>query len=159
MLEAWRGIRLRAAELGRQLVRDARQSRACRILMSIPGIGAITATSFTTAIEEPDNFRKSRSVGAWIGLTTRRYQSGEVDYDGHISRRGDRPLRGLLYEAAAVILTRSSTHSTLRTWGLQLRERIGFKRAAVAVARKLAVIMHTMLKTGELFNPNAGAAA
>jgi transposase len=159
MLEAWRGIRVRAAELGRQLVRDARQSRACRILMSIPGIGAITATSFTTAIEAPDNFRKSRSVGAWIGLTTRRYQSGEVDYDGHISRRGDRPLRGLLYEAAAVILTRSSINSTLRTWGLQLRERIGFKRATVAVARKLAVIMHTMLKTGELFNPNAGAAA
>jgi transposase len=159
MLEAWRGIRVRAAELGRQLVRDARQSQACRILMSIPGIGAITATSFTTAIEEPDNFRKSRSVGAWIGLTTRRYQSGEVDYDGHISRRGDRHLRGLLYEAAAVILTRSSTDSsTLRTWGLQLRQRIGFKRAAVAVARKLAVIMHTMLKAGELFNPNAGAA-
>ena len=159
MLEAWRGIRIRAAELGRQLVRDARQSQACRILMSIPGIGAITATAFTTAIERPDNFKKSRSVGAWIGLTTRRYQSGEVDYDGHISRRGDHHLRGLLYEAAAVILTRSSTDSTLRTWGLKLRERIGFKRAAVAVARKLAVIMHTMLKTGELFNPNAGATA
>jgi len=76
-----------------------------------------------------------------------------------LSRRGDCHLRGLLYEAAAVILTRSSIHSTLRTWGLQLRKRIGFKRAAVAVARKLAVIMHTMLKTGELFNPNAGAAA
>ncbi|MBB4383125.1 transposase [Bradyrhizobium sp. SBR1B] len=90
MLEAWRGIRIRAAELGRQLVRDARQSQACRILMSIPGIGVITATAFATAIEEPDNFKKSRSVGAWIGLTTRRYQSGEVDYDGHISRRGDR---------------------------------------------------------------------
>lgn len=140
MLEAWRGIRIRAAELGRQLVRDARESQACRILMSIPGIGAITATSFATAIEEPDNFRKFRSVGAWIGLTTRRYQSGEVDYDGHISRRGDRHLRGLLYEAAAVILTRSSTDSALRTWGRHLRERIGFKRAAVAVARKLAVI-------------------
>ena len=94
MLEAWRGIRIRAAELGRQLVRDARQSQACRILMSIPGIGAITATAFTTAIERPDNFKKSRSVGAWIGLTTRRYQSGEVDYDGHISRRGDCHLRG-----------------------------------------------------------------
>src|SRR6201987_2462736 len=79
MLEAWRGIRVRASELGRQLVRDARQSRACRILMSIPGIGAITATAFTTAIERPDNFKKSRSVGAWVGLTTRRYQSGEVD--------------------------------------------------------------------------------
>ena len=127
--------------------------------MSIPGIGAITATAFTTAIEEPANFKKSRSVGAWMGLTTRRYQSGEVDYDGHISRRGDAHLRGLLYEAATVILTRTSTDSTLRAWGLRLREKIGFKRAAVAVARKLAVIMHAMLKTGELFNPNAGAAA
>lgn len=157
ILEAWRGIRTRTAELGRQLVADARESQACRILMSIPGIGAITATSFATAIEDPGNFRKSRSVGAWIGLTTRRYQSGEVDYDGHISRRGDRHLRGLLYEAASVILTRSSAESTLRTWALQLRERIGFKRAAVAMARKLAVIMHTMLKTGELFDPKAGA--
>jgi transposase len=96
---------------------------------------------------------------AWIGLATHRYQSGKVDHDGHISRRGDGHLRALLYEAAAVILTRSSTHSTRRTWGLQLRERTGFKRAAVAVTRILAVIMHTMLKTGELFNPNAGAAA
>jgi transposase len=157
MLEAWRSMRIRAAELGRQLVAAARQSQACRILMSIPGVGTITATSFVTAIEEPDNFKKSRSVGAWLGLTTRRYQSGEVDYDGHISRRGDRHLRGLLYEAATVILTRSSTNSTLRTWGLKLRERIGFKRAAVAVARKLAVTMHAMLKTGELFDRNAGA--
>lgn len=139
MLEAWRSIRIRAAELGRQLVADARQSQACRTLMSIPGIGVITATSFVSAIEDPNNFKKSRSVAAWIGLTTRRYQSGEVDYDGHISRRGDRHLRGLLYEAAAVILTRCSSESSLRTWGLKLRERIGFKRAAVAVARKLAV--------------------
>lgn len=156
LLESWLGIRIRAAELGRQLVATARQNQACRILMSVPGIGAITATSFAAAIEDPGNFKKSRSVGAWIGLTTRRYQSGEVDYDGHISRRGDNHLRGLLYEAAAVILTRSSTDSSLRMWGLGLRERIGFKRAAVAVARKLAVIMHTMLKTGELFDPKAG---
>ena len=159
MLEAWRSMRIRAAELGRQLVAGARQSQACRILMSIPGVGAITATSFVTAIEEPDNFKKSRSVGAWLGLTTRRYQSGETDYDGHISRRGDRHLRGLLYEAATVILTRSSANSGLRTWGLKLRERIGFKRAAVAVARKLAVTMHTMLKAGEFFDRTAGATA
>ena len=70
-------MRLRAAELGRQLVADARQSEACRFLMSIPGVGTVTATSFTTAIEDPDNFKKSRSVGAWLGLTTRRYQSGK----------------------------------------------------------------------------------
>ncbi len=125
--------------------------------MSIPGIGAITATSFTTAIEDPANFRNSRSVGAWIGLTTRRYQSGEVDYDGHISRRGDAHLRGLLFEAATVVLTRTSAESALRTWGLKLRERIGFKRAAIAVARKLAVIMHAMLKSGQSFNREAEA--
>jgi transposase len=157
ILEAWRSLRIRATELGRQLLADARESQACRILMSIPGVGAITATSFATAIEEPDNFKTSRSVGAWLGLTTRRYQSGQVDYDGHISRRGDHHLRGLLYEAATVILTRNSADSTLRTWGLKLRERIGFKRAAVAVARKLAVMMHAMLKTGQLFDKAAGA--
>ncbi|MDK1390007.1 IS110 family transposase [Sinorhizobium sp. 8-89] len=159
LLDAWRSVRIRAADLGRQLIRDARESQACCLLMSVPGVGAITATSFVTAVEEPDNFRKSRNVGAWIGLTTRRHQSGEVDYDGHISRRGDNHLRGLLYEAASVILARSKKQSALRTWGLQLRERLGFKRAAVAVARKLAVIMHAMLKTGEFFDPNAGAAA
>lgn len=159
MLEAWRSLRIRAAELGRQLIGGARQSQACRILMSIPGVGAITAMSFATAVEEPANFKKSRSVGAWLGLTTRRYQSGQVDYDGHISRRGDHHLRGLLYEAATVILTRSSADSTLRAWGVRLRERVGFKRAAVAVARKLAVMMHAMLKTGELFDRSAGIGA
>lgn len=159
MLDAWRSVRTRAADLGRQLVSAARQSHSCRILTSIPGVGAITATSFATAIEDPNNFKKSRSVGAWIGLTSRRYQSGEVDYDGHISRRGDHHLRGLLYEAATVILTRSSADSSLRTWGLALRQRLGFKRAAVAVARKLAVIMHAKLKTGTFFDRTAGRAA
>ena len=159
MLEAWRSLRIRAAELGRQLIGGARRSQACRILMSIPGVGAITAMSFATAVEEPANFKKSRSVGAWLGLTTRRYQSGQVDYDGHISRRGDHHLRGLLYEAATVILTRSSADSTLRAWGVRLRERVGFKRAAVAVARKLAVMMHAMLTTGELFDRSAGIGA
>ena len=159
VLEAWRSMRLRAAELGRQLIAGARKSEACQLLMSIPGVGTVTATSFTTAIEDPNNFRKSRSVGAWLGLTTRRYQSGQVDYDGHISRRGDRHVRSLLYEAATVILTRSSAESGLRTWGLALKERLGFKRAAVAVARKLAVTMHAMLRSGEMFDRTAGATA
>lgn len=157
ILEAWRAMRTKAAELGRQLTASARHSQECQLLMSIPGVGVVTATTFTTAIEEPANFTKSRSVGAWIGLTTRRYQSGEVDYDGHISRRGDGNLRALLYEAATVILTRTYADSDLRTWGLKLREKLGFKRAAVAVARKLAVIMHAMLKSGEMFNRTAAA--
>ena len=123
--------------------------------MTIPGIGAITATAFVTAIENPANFSSSRSVAAWFGLTTRRYQSGEVDYDGHISRRGDAHMRGLLYEAATVLLTRSRVDSDLRAWGLKLRERLGFKRAAVVVARKLAVSMHAMLSFGQSYRAKA----
>jgi transposase len=152
VLEAWRAMRARVAELSKQLVVSARASEQCQLLSTIPGVGAVTASSFVAAIEDPANFKKSRSVGAWIGLTTKRYQSGEVDYDGHISRRGDNHLRGLLYEAATVILTRTMADSALRVWGLKLKEKIGFKKAAVAVARKLAVIMHAMLRTGELFD-------
>ena len=155
VLEAWCDMRTRAAEMTKMLLALARQCRACRLLMTIPGVGAITATSFATAIEDPSNFKNSRSVGAWLGLTTRRYQSGEVDYNGRISRRGDRHLRGLLYEAALVILTRSKVKSDLQTWALKLKERVGMKRAAVALARKLAVTMHAMLKTGFVFNPIA----
>ncbi|TAU45466.1 IS110 family transposase (plasmid) [Rhizobium leguminosarum] len=152
LLEAWRSLRLQAARLGKQLLAEARRNQQCQLLMSIPGVGAITATAYLTAVEDPANFKRSRSVGAWLGLTTRRYQSGEVDYDGHISRRGDTHVRSLLYEAAVVILTRSRADSDLRRWGTKLREKIGFKRSAVAVARKLAVIMHAMLRSGELFN-------
>jgi len=157
MLQAWRDIRLRVAELSKQLVAMANADQRCRLLTSIPGVGTVTATAFAAAVEDPTNFENSRAVGSWIGLTPKRYQSGEVDYDGHISRRGDGKLRTLLYEAASVILNRSSETSTLRTWALALKERLGFKRTAVALARKLAVVMHTMLKTGELFDPNAGA--
>ena len=154
LVDAWRDIRKHVANLDRQLLAAARNSKAAKLLMTIPGIGAITSLSFSSAIEDPDNFKRSRSVGAWLGLTTRRYQSGEIDYDGHISRRGDSHLRSLLYEAAMVMLTRTKSRndSNLKDWGLRLRERLGVKRAAVAVARKLAVIMHRMLKTGEPFN-------
>jgi transposase len=159
LLKAWRSLRMRAVDLARQLIVDARQSQTCRILMSIPGVGVIVATSFVSAIEDPNNFKTTRSVGAWLGLTTRRYQSGEVDYDGHISRRGDPRLRAPLAEAATVSLTRSTADSCLRTWGLKLKERIGFKRAAVAVARKLAVTMLAMLKTNTCFDRHPGGAA
>lgn len=151
-------MRKRVAILTQHVRAAARQSSDTKLLMTIPGIGAMTAISYMAAIEAPENFKNSRCVGAWLGLTTRRYQSGEVDFNGHISRRGDTRLRGLFYEAATALLTRTraATESQLKIWGLQLRERLGFKRAAVAVARKLAVIMHTMLKTGEPFNPSAG---
>ena len=118
LLEAWRAVRVRAAgprppAAGRSRAKTA----ACRRLMTTPGVGAVVAASFVAAIETPEAFRRSRDVGAWIGLTPRRYQSGEVDYDGHISRRGDARLRSLLYEAATSILTRVHADSTLRSWG------------------------------------------
>jgi len=160
LLKTWHDTRKHAAELDRQLRAAARRNPAARLLMTIPGIGTVTSTSFIAAIEDPKAFRNARSVGAWLGLTPRRYQSGDVDYDGHISRRGDNRLRGLLYEAATAILTRTSARheSRLKDWGLKLRERLGFKRAAIAVARKLAVIMHTMLRTGESFDAKGGGA-
>ncbi len=123
VLEAWRTMRARVAELGKQLVASARASEKCQLLSSIPGFGAVTASSFVAAIEDPENFKNSRAVGAWIGLTTRRYQSGEVDYGGHISRRGDNHLRGLLNEAVTVILIRTRADSALRIWGLKLKKR------------------------------------
>ena len=159
LLAVWRELRAKAAGLTRQLTDAARRSEQCQLLTSIPGVGVVTACSFAAAVEDPNNFPRSRSVGAWLGLTTRRYQSGEIDYDGHISRRGDTHLRSLLYEAATVILTRTLADSELRRWGLKLREKVGFKRAAIAVARKLSVIMHAMLKSGELFNRSTVAAA
>ena len=159
LLAVWRELRAKAAGLTKQLVDTARQSEQCQLLTSIPGVGVVTACSFAAAVEDPKNFPRSRSVGAWLGLTTKRYQSGEVDYDGHISRRGDTHLRSLLYEAATVILTRAAADSELRRWGLKLREKIGFKRAAIAVARKLSVIMHAMLKSGELFDRSETAVA
>jgi transposase len=159
ILSAWQSLRSQAADLTRQLIAAARQSPSSQLLMSIPGVGAVTATSFVAAIEDPENFRKSRSVGAWLGLTTRCYQSGEVDYDGHISRRGDAHVRGLLYEAATVMLTRTHAECGLRAWGLRLKDKLGFKRAAVAVARKLAVIMHAMLVSGQRFDRSAGLAS
>ncbi len=148
VLDAWRAVRSRTAELDRLLRRHVRDNTDCRRLMTAPGVGAVVAASYVAAIETPENFKRSRAVGAWLGLTTSSYKSGEAEYDGHISRRGDARLRSLLYEAATVILTRVRTTSTLRSWGLALRKKVGYKRAAVAVARKLAVILHAMWKSG-----------
>ena len=105
--------------------------------MSVPGVGVVTATSFVTPIEDPAKSKHSGSVGAFVGLTTKRYQSGEIDYDGHISRRGDSHLRGLLYDSAA---HRTKSECDLCRSGLQSCDRLGFMRAAVDVARKLALI-------------------
>jgi len=112
--------------------------------MTVPGIGPSTALAFHTAIDDPNRFRRSRSVGAYIGLTSRRYASGEIDWSGRISKCGDPMLRSYLFEAAGGLLTRVPQWCKLKAWGHRLWKRIGFKKAKIAVARKLAVILHRM---------------
>ena len=125
--------------------------------MTAPGVGRLTALGFVAALGDPEAFRSGRTAAAWIGLTPRRYQSGTIDMQGRISRHGDKLLRSCLHEAAAHILRRSRADSAIRRWGTTLRERIGFKRANVAVARKLVVVLHAMWRSGRPFE--AGNAA
>jgi transposase len=112
--------------------------------MTVPGVGAITATAFIATIDDPARFKHSTSVGAYLGLTPRRYQSGMMDVSGHISKTGDALLRCYLFEAATTLLSRVQKVSVLREWGVRLAKRIGHRKARVAIARKLAVILHRM---------------
>jgi transposase len=130
-----------------------RSSAACRRLMTIPGVGRLTALAFVAAIDDPDRFRRSRDVGAYLGLVPRRYQSGEIDYTGSISKCGDGRLRTLLYEAANVMLTRYRGRLALKNWALDIARRSTLRKARVALARRLAVIMFAMLKHGTEFQP------
>ena len=124
--------------------------------MTAPGVGPITALCFLVTIDDPTRFKKSRSVGAYVGLTTRRYASGEIDWTGRISKCGDAMLRSYLYEAANVLLTRVAKWSALKAWGMRLAKRSGLRKAKVAVARKLAVILHRMWIEGTEFNWHQG---
>ena len=130
-----------------------RSSSACRRLMTIPGVGRLTALAFAAAIDDPDRFRRSRDVGAYLGLVPRHYQSGEIDYTGSISKCGDARLRTLLYEVANVMLTRYRGSLALKTWALDIARRSTMRKARVALARRLAVIMFAMLKHGAEFEP------
>jgi transposase len=112
--------------------------------MTAPGVGAVTALAFVTGIDDPHRFPRSQRVGAYLGLTPRRYQSGDVDRNGRISKCGDAMVRTYLFEAAHVLLTRRRAGCALQDWGLRLVRRIGRPKAKVAVARKLAVILHRM---------------
>jgi transposase len=129
----------------------ARGDAAARLLMSAPGVGPVVALAFAAGVGDPARFARSASVGVYFGLTPRREQSGEVDWSGHISRRGDAMVRGLLFEAAKVLMSRTTRPSALKDWGARLAARKGARLATVAVARKLAVILHRMCITGERF--------
>jgi transposase len=146
LLLAWQSLREQIATFDHQVVMRAKADAVARRLMTIPGVGVITALAYEAVIDNPGRFKRSTSVGAYLGLTPKRYQSGEVDKSGRISKCGDSLLRSYLFEAANVLLIRSPRSSPLRTWGLALAGRIGMRRAKVAVARKLAVIMHRVWK-------------
>jgi transposase len=130
--------------LTKQVLDIVRGEQTCRRLMSVPGVGPITALAFRATIDRPDRFTRSRDVGAHLGLTPARYQSGETDIQGKISRCGDELARTALYEAAHTLLVRSRKWSSLRVWGMKIAKHRGMARARVAVARKLAVILHRM---------------
>lgn len=137
--------------LDRVLVGIAKTSTACQILMSIPGVGVQTSAAFAAAVDHADRFKRSRAAGAYFGLVPRRYQSGETEWTGRITKQGDAMVRKLLYEAANSILTRTRRSFALKTWALKIARRRGLRKARVALARRLAVIMHAMLRDGTLF--------
>ena len=139
------------ARLTKQVLTVVRDEPVCRRLMGVPGVGPLTALAFRATIDRPDRFRRSRDVGAHLGLTPKRYQSGETDVQGGIGRCGDEPARTALYEAAHSLLTRGRKWSTLRAWGMQVARRRGMARARVAVARKLAVVLHRVWADGAEF--------
>jgi transposase len=159
LLKAREALARQIAGLDRKLLRLARSEPQARRFMTVPGVGAITALCYLATIDDPARFKKSRSVGAYVGLTTRRYASGETDRTGRISKCGDSMLRCYLFEAANVLLTRVARWSTLKAWGMRIAKRTSLSKARVAVARKLAVILHRMWIDGTEFCWSAQALA
>jgi transposase len=144
LLEARKAVEQQVSELDRKVMKLARQDAQVRRFMTVPGVKA--------TIDDPARFARSRSVGAYVGLTSRRHASGEVDWSGRISKCGDAMLRSYLFEAAGVLLTRFPKWSAVKAWGVKLVKRNGLRKAKVAVARKLAVILHRMWIDGTEFN-------
>ena len=159
LLEAWRVLRQKVAGLDTALRSQARVRDDCRLFMTVPGVGAITALAFASAVDDPARFRRSRDVGAHLGLTPRQYQSGETDSSGAISRCGDRYVRTLLFEAATTLLSRVQRWSAPKAWAVRLAKRAGMNKARAALARKLAVLLHTIWRRGEPFRWGAAVAA
>jgi len=136
----------------------ARSDPRTRLLMSTPAVGPIVALTYASAIDDPARFKSSKQVGAHFGLTPKKYQSGETDYTGRISKIGDGSVRTALYEAAHVMLTRPIKGcSYLKSWAMRIARRAGMSKAKVALARRLAVIMHRMLADGTRFNAATAA--
>jgi transposase len=159
LLIARRVLREQLGVLHRQLLEIVRRDEVCRRLMTTPGVGPVVALTFRATIDVPTRFTRSKSVGAAFGLTPRRQQSGEIDRMGRISKCGDGLMRETLFEAALVLMTHSRKWSWLKAWGMKIARHRGMKRAIVAVARRLAVIMHRMWVDGSEFRWSGKEAA
>jgi transposase len=151
LLSARAALRRSYAELHRLVLAAVRQSSVCQRFMTVPGVGQVVALTVATGIDDPRRFARGRSVGAHYGLTPRKYASGETDRNGAVSKCGDEMVREALFQAAHTLLTRVTRWSTLKAWGMQVAKRRGLRRATVAVARKLGVLLHRMWVTGEDF--------
>jgi transposase len=145
-----RVLREQIAILHRRLLAIVRDDEVCRRLMTVPGVGPVVALTYRATVDVPARFRKSKSVGAVFGLTCSKDQSGEVDWDGRISRCGDEMMRTMLYEAAQSML-RSKKWSWLKAWAMKIARHRGMKKAIVALARRLAVVMHRIWVDGTEF--------
>ncbi len=150
LLVVRRVLREQIGVLHRRLLTIVREDEVCRRLMTVPGVGPVVALTYRATVDVPARFRKSKSVGAVFGLTCAKYQSGEVDRSGKISRCGDEMMRVMLYEAAQSML-RANKWSWLKAWAMQVARRCGMKKAIVALARRLAVIMHRIWVDGSQF--------
>jgi transposase len=151
LLDAWAVLFQHYLELDRHVKRAASQDEVCMRMMTVPGVGPIAALTFKAAVDDPNRFKRSRTVAAHFGLTPRRFQSGEHDNSGRISKAGDRDVRATLYAAANALLMRTMAGSQIKSWGMRLMRTKGRRRAVVAVARKLAVLLHRMWIEGSEF--------
>lgn len=151
LLAARQKLRETFMALHRKLLSIVRDNEACRRLMTIPGVGPVTSLAFISTIDVPACFRNSRAVGPVLGLTPVLHQSGESNRVGRVSLCGDGMMRALLYEAAQVMLSRVKKWSWLKTWAMNVAKRRGRQKAIVALARRLAVIMHRMWSDGTEF--------
>jgi transposase len=154
-----RVLREQIGILHRRLLVIVRDDDVCRRLMTVPGVGPVVALTYRATVDVPARFRKSKAVGAVFGLTPSRYQSGESDRAGGISRCGDEMMRAMLYEAAHIMLVRSVKGSWLKAWAMQIARRRGMKKAIVALARRLAVVLHRIWVDGTEFRWTREAAA
>jgi transposase len=151
MLIVRRVLREQIVILHRRLLAVVRDDDVCRRLMTVPGVGPVVALTYRATVDVPARFRKSKSVGAVFGLTCAKYQSGEIDRSGAISRCGDEMMRTMLYEAAQIMLFHSKKWSWLKAWAMKIARHRGMKKAVVALARRLAVIMHRIWVDGTEF--------